>query len=682
MPLLLFGALGAQAAAFAVTSSVGDPVFSVLVHGALLAGLFASLVSLSRPAGSERPVRLEWIAYVVIIGALALFATRGAGLSLAEALYPTKALADSNLLVASLLVWVMGGFSFLQHRRRNLVFMSACGLSLFGLVGVVNLEAGITIAFLIFLFSTVVAWSYETLSGRLGENASVEWRRLVRGQAIQAAGVLATVGLAAFLVSAALYWAVPSPFGSTSRFHPVWNWAGALVQGNFLATRQLAVGAGPANLTDDVLFRVRSDYPTLWRTQVYDQYDGRSWARSHESWTQIASLDRANFRLPWTPPADARYNRQQVQVENSATGMVICGTYPLQVTFQRHAWEARSGILRVDRFACLTTSPVSQPGAQYEVLSVLPEDDPARLRAAGTKYPADLDEECLLVPGDVEEALRPLALEITAGLRTPYDKAVAIQSYLEANYYYTEDEPVTPYDKDAAAYFLLETKRGACDLFATSLVVLLRLSGVPARVASGFSEGEPDPESGMQIIRGKDAHAWAEVYFPRYGWIPFNPAPQRQLERDTLWSLLTKGQGRYAVLRIAKAAGMILLAGAALALLLMAVVDPRLVRARWIEVRRGRDPWDRAARECQAAARQMATAVGLTVPRGATPRDLLEAAATVEAAPGAVLRQRLQKLTGELYRLRYSAGSPPVEQVLGLAREFRALRKRLPRRRR
>jgi hypothetical protein len=77
------------------------------------------------------------------------------------------------------------------------------------------------------------------------------------------------------------------------------------------------------------------------------------------------------------------------------------------------------------------------------------------------------------------------------------------------------------------AYFMLHSHRGYCQMYSGSMALVLRLHGIPARVAYGFTEGS-QTQSGYKVT-DRDAHAWVEAYFPKYGWIPFEPTPTRNL---------------------------------------------------------------------------------------------------------------------------------------------------------
>jgi predicted nucleic acid-binding protein len=118
--------------------------------------------------------------------------------------------------------------------------------------------------------------------------------------------------------------------------------------------------------------------------------------------------------------------------------------------------------------------------------------------------------------------VRERAAEIAGGQDNAYDKAVAIEQWLETNkrYSLTVERP----EGDVAEAFLFEMDAGYCTYFATTMVALLRTQGVPARLAVGYTPGEQVSE-GEYVVRGLDSHAWVEVYFPDVGWVRFDPTP-------------------------------------------------------------------------------------------------------------------------------------------------------------
>jgi hypothetical protein len=127
-------------------------------------------------------------------------------------------------------------------------------------------------------------------------------------------------------------------------------------------------------------------------------------------------------------------------------------------------------------------------------------------------------------PG-VQGQIQDLALRVTAGATTPYDKAAAIESYLRTNFEYTLAPPPPPAgpESDAMEFFLFNSKKGYCEYFASAMGDMLRSLGIPARLVSGYGPGTFDERSGRWVVHESDAHVWVEVYFPGYGWQVFEP---------------------------------------------------------------------------------------------------------------------------------------------------------------
>ena len=135
-----------------------------------------------------------------------------------------------------------------------------------------------------------------------------------------------------------------------------------------------------------------------------------------------------------------------------------------------------------------------------------------------------LKETYLELPSHLEEPVWQLAMDWTADLDSPYEKALAIQSHLRREYRYTLDvEPQDP-TLDFVTHFLFNTQQGYCTYFASAMTVLCRMAGLPARYVEGYL-ARPD-EHGEALVTGLDAHAWTEVYFKGFGWLTFDATPQ------------------------------------------------------------------------------------------------------------------------------------------------------------
>lgn len=147
------------------------------------------------------------------------------------------------------------------------------------------------------------------------------------------------------------------------------------------------------------------------------------------------------------------------------------------------------------------------------------------LRAAGDHYPTHIVERYVDVPdGMLGPHARALQQKIagTAASHAPIDLVEATMAELRSNEF-TYKTDIS--DLDCAALSTVECfatyKQGFCQYYATTMAVLLRSMGIPARLVEGFLPGERN--AATEIVRYTDAHAWVEVYFPGYDWVTFDP---------------------------------------------------------------------------------------------------------------------------------------------------------------
>jgi hypothetical protein len=152
-----------------------------------------------------------------------------------------------------------------------------------------------------------------------------------------------------------------------------------------------------------------------------------------------------------------------------------------------------------------------------------------RLRVAGIDYPAEILE--LYGPDTVPDgafgpnSLALLAEILTAAEPNPYDLAKTTQDLLRDQTRFEYDIDVS--DENCIGISTVECfatiKRGFCEYYASTMVILLREMGVPARLVEGFLPGDRVAGSGTSVVRNNDAHAWVQAYFPGYGWVDFDP---------------------------------------------------------------------------------------------------------------------------------------------------------------
>jgi len=133
------------------------------------------------------------------------------------------------------------------------------------------------------------------------------------------------------------------------------------------------------------------------------------------------------------------------------------------------------------------------------------------------------DLKCLELPDNITDRVKELSLRITDGMPTPFEKAHAIEEFLQVKFEYNLSYPPQPSGWEPNDWFLFESREGVCGNFNSAFVVLARASGIPARLATGYyflpGNGEPQP------VYPSQAHAWAEVGFEDVGWLVFEATP-------------------------------------------------------------------------------------------------------------------------------------------------------------
>jgi transglutaminase-like putative cysteine protease len=313
---------------------------------------------------------------------------------------------------------------------------------------------------------------------------------------------------------------------------------------------------GPLDWPRDgtTLFAAATDKPQYWKTAVLDRFDGRRWLRPSQS-----PGPRLETPIEAEGLSPAELNRDWLDQVAFTIG-------PLESEFVL----APGALVSVEGLDYVITeadgTSVSDgarlhEGLNYSVVSYVPDPSPERMRSAPQRFPEALsrytafsvhpqssvnlsyeasDPSGVQMPlwgsrgrgeGAASRAIADspyastynLTRTLTAGAPTTYDAVQSVQEYLHRGFTYNEDTPRHRYPLPA---FLLDDKFGYCQQFSGAMALMLRMSGIPARVASGFSPGTPDPDNDNRyLVEDLDAHSWVEVYFPRIGWVTFDPTP-------------------------------------------------------------------------------------------------------------------------------------------------------------
>ena len=274
--------------------------------------------------------------------------------------------------------------------------------------------------------------------------------------------------------------------------------------------------------------------PIYFRGAAFDVYNGRSWAKSSAYRHLVGRSADGLFRVADAPPPREGQAglRQDILIEALDTTTLFGVSFVQSI-------KGAFDFLRVDEMGGLSLPYEPAARFQYSALSF-----PARIQeeerlARSLSYPQAIIDQYLQLP-ELSPKVGALAQQVTAEARTPYERIVAIEGHLRSAYRYSLDVgttvPVNPVEE-----FLFARKTGYCEHYATAMVMMVRALGIPARLVTGFLPGEWNGFGRYYTIRQRDAHAWVEVYFPRSGWVTFDPTPSAPAAASNqLWA----GAGR------------------------------------------------------------------------------------------------------------------------------------------
>ena len=364
------------------------------------------------------------------------------------------------------------------------------------------LPGGLALGFLVL---TTDAWTAITLVGTVAGIGLVGFGELEGRTGRIGQADLVVVLLAAMVLFSLYLPIVPGGEGEPTSL--VDGEGAGTLEGSVLGDEERTTIEGSVSLSPEVRFTVESDEPAYWRTGVYDRFTGDGWVRTG---------DETEYGGPLDPPAgDASPLSQTVTVEEE-TQVLPAASQPVSLEGQIAVSAA------VDDHGQLLPTRTLYEGEQYMVQSQIVDTSPEQLRAAGTAYPDDVASRYLQLPEDTSAEFEAYTAEVTDDAENPYEAALAIEQYLRSSKEYSLD--VDRPDGNVAEEFLFEMEAGYCVYYATTMVQMLRAEEIPARYVTGYTQGQ-QVDDDQWVVRGLDAHAWVEVYFPGEGWVEFEPTP-------------------------------------------------------------------------------------------------------------------------------------------------------------
>ena len=295
-----------------------------------------------------------------------------------------------------------------------------------------------------------------------------------------------------------------------------------------------AVIAGQWTTNSDPVLEIHvpDDGRYFWRAVVYDRFDGHGWSWSPPTETQIAAGagvlgESADNPLDLAGRREVTFDGRELDFNPRA---MFAPDTPTKVDVQTTLTTVGTGAQNY--FGGLTSD-----ARAYQITSVVPIDgnaDPVKgltankLKVAGTDYPEAIKQLYLGVEPNVggprtDALLAAILARHPEAKDDPYDLARSITTYLTTEGGFIYDDNVLDIDcgRGSAVECFALSKHGYCEHYASTMAILLRMQGVPARVAEGFLPSAP--VNGVETILKSASHAWVEVYFPGYGWVTFDP---------------------------------------------------------------------------------------------------------------------------------------------------------------
>jgi transglutaminase-like putative cysteine protease len=303
--------------------------------------------------------------------------------------------------------------------------------------------------------------------------------------------------------------------------------------------------AGALDLTtrprpsDAVVFTVDASHPDFWRGETFDLYEGSQWKSSADRSLDV-NLSNIGSQVAVDPPdfdnsaANGRDFRQTFHIEAGFSDVVFAAPTPRLVETDKRLALAPDGSLRVvansaDEFP--NGAAGFGKGAVYTVTSRSLPVTADTLRQAKGDVPGAVLDQYARMPQTTPRVVA-LARTITQGQTNAYDRVKALENWLGDNTRYSLNAPLSPRNVDVVDDFLFRSRIGWCEQIASSLVVMARAVGIPARLVTGFVPGTRDALTGRFVVRERDAHAWAEIYFTGVGWQGFDPTASVPLAGD------------------------------------------------------------------------------------------------------------------------------------------------------
>ncbi len=511
--------LGAVIVAIAAAASMGEISEVTALCGS---GLAALGMGFSYATRSHPPAWTKILVAVGAIGVSVWFFQSVTG--------PVNGIANVEEPLIVLLVSILVLHSFHVPARRDLTFSlaAAAGLMAVGGAQAIDLRFGFY----------ALAWAGFSLVG-----LTLMWRSASHGGRVSVA-LLTSVLSAVAVAAVAIFLVLPAPTvaaklnlfdkagiggavgvpgalagdsGSPSQLARPGSPTGPTRVGGYLGFANSLDTALRGKLDNTLLMLVRAERPSYWVGETFNSWNGTSWASTNNPSHTVS--ETSPFILPPATGSDApsQSDLQTFYVVGSTANLVFHAEAASEL------WFPTSKIYVADDGTIVSPIGLGK-GAIYSVESQVVAATPAQLQSdsSNATLPAPMEDSYLQLPHAYPRG-EALAKSITAGDRTTYARVESLIAWMGTHTRYSLDIPPLPPGADTVNEFLFGNRVGFCEQISTSLAVMLRSIGIPAREVVGYVPGSYNPVTDLYQVRADDAHAWVQVWFPGFGWQSFDP---------------------------------------------------------------------------------------------------------------------------------------------------------------
>jgi transglutaminase-like putative cysteine protease len=311
-----------------------------------------------------------------------------------------------------------------------------------------------------------------------------------------------------------------------------------IVQGSYFGVAPYLDLNVRGRLSEEIVYLVKTTGPVLLRAEIYTYYDGRGWKSTGLKTKRDFAANYGTPVLRLEPNFDSPFDERVISiitVKKEFSNFILSPYAPnvVYLPFNQY-WINEAEAMKAPFLLPEETVYTVEANVKY--------DNEEIVAFAQKKRPAYFDKVVninpiyLQLPEKLPLRVKKLARRITSGADNNFEKARTVESYLKENYVYDLNIPAFPETRDQVDYFLFDIKHGYCEHFASAFVVLCRAAGVPARLVTGYAEGDYNPFTGYYEIKEKHGHAWAEVYVGGVGWLTFDPTPGFDAPSRGFWA--------------------------------------------------------------------------------------------------------------------------------------------------